>query len=479
MLEKILKINKKIILIPVLFLLILSGAVFAFQKNVRSEQDEKSLLEEFSRGGLKSTQVNNNDKPEDLKNYEIQAVVVNNYISDNSDNKKQKFSITQSLNLFAKIGKDLFGIRRENVFQPINKIVEIRRCIRENAVEPKIIKVPEDYKSIQLAIDNAKIGDSVEVDAGEYKENIIMKEGVSLIGSNILEKLEKEKEPSSEDLELDSFSSLGRVIANETILDGGNFGNVVSFKNGITDKTKLAGFTIKNAGKSLSGIFIEASSPLISNNIIMDNEYNIYIKGESFPVIQKNIIQFANKGIQIYNFEKQDGSTQEYRANGEETELNSEASELSSVSFLDAPIIIDNLITDNKIGIDLYQSSAIISHNTISYNNHYKTYLGATYGVYLNKSSAEIKNNIITDSGICELCAGVSVNRDSKDVVLKYNNIWNNKNNFVCFGECVMEDNNFSEDPLFVASANWNFELQEESGLIGMCEDGSDIGVGW
>ncbi len=454
--KKILKINKKIILISVLFLLILGGAVFVFQKNVRSEQDRKSLLEEFSSAGSKNMQVDNNS-PEDLKNYSSQAVLVDEIVSDNKSNKKQKFSITQNLNLFAKIGKDLFGIRRENVFQPVNKIVEFRESIKV----PKIMKVPGDYKSIQLAIDNAKAGDSVEVDSGEYKENIIMKEGVSLIGSNVLKEKElEEKEPSFEASNLGSFSSLGRMIVNETILDGGNFGNVVTFKNGITNKTEFAGFTVKNSGKSLSGIFIESSSPWIYDNILIGNEYNIYIKGESSPVIQKNIIQFANKGIQVYNFEKQD-------------------SESSEDSESDLPVIVDNLITDNKIGIDLYNSSALIEHNTISYNNHYKTYLGATYGINLSDSSAQIISNIITNSGICELCAGINIDEKSNDVMISYNNIWNNKNNFVCFGECVLENNNISEDPLFTDPVNWNFELQEESDLVGKAEDESNIGVRW
>ena len=146
---------------------------------------------------------------------------------------------------------------------------------------------------------------------------------------------------------------------------------------------------------------------------------------------------------------------------------------------ISSPNIIDNLITDNKIGIDLYQASAVIDHNTISYNNHYKTYLGATFGIYIHNSSAKISNNIITDSGICDLCAGVNVDEKSKDVILSYNNIWNNKSDFVCFGECVLEDNNISKDPLFINPANWNFELREESGLIGLGEDGSNIGVRW
>ncbi|MCK4592433.1 hypothetical protein KAT63_03265, partial [Candidatus Parcubacteria bacterium] len=186
--EKILKINKKIILMSILFLLILSGAVFAFQKNEQNKQDGKSLLEEFSSGGFKNMQVDNDDELEDLKNYSSQTVLVDDII-DNNSSEKQKFSITQSLGFFAKLGNDLFGIKKEKIFQPVNKIVELRESIKI----PKIIKVPEDYELIQLAIDNAEAGDTVEVAVGEYKENIVMKKGVSLVGSNELAIVENDK----------------------------------------------------------------------------------------------------------------------------------------------------------------------------------------------------------------------------------------------------------------------------------------------
>ena len=334
MLKKILKKNKKIILalISILSVSIVCGAVFVFQKNGQSEQNKenKSLLEDFSEGGLRSAQSGNeSNKIKNLKNYSSQAVLVDEIIDDNNNGnrKKKELSITQSLNFFAKVGNNL-GIKREKIFQPVNKVVEFRESIKV----PKIIKVPGDYKLIQLAIDNADKGDTVEVSAGEYKENIVMKEGVSLVGSNklvvlekkiegeeeIKEESEEETESDSEKTESDSFSSSGRVIANETIINGGDSGNVVSFKNGITNKTEFFGFTVKNAGKNLSGIFIENSSPLISNNIITDNEYNIYIKGDSSPLIQKNSLRFGGKGVQAYNFEERENFIQSDKANEDE-----------------------------------------------------------------------------------------------------------------------------------------------------------------
>ncbi len=448
------KPNKKIIILAsILFLLILSGVVFAFQKNDNLEFNNKDLLKEFGSDGIRSVQVNGKNDDDEIP----PAPFVKG--GDDIITKNQKQGTAQKIDFIAKIGKGLFGIEKKIFFRPLNKLVEF-----QNYKEPKTINVPEDYSEIQTAIDNADFGDTIKIASGEYMENIIMKEGINLIGSNVLyspeiDELSEDAEKSENILKEES----AQTIIDETIINGGGFGNVVSFKNGITNKTKLARFTIKNSGENLSGILIENSSPLINDNVLKNNEYGVYIKEDSSPIIQKNIIYLNNKGIQIYNFE-------------EETEAKAA---FANIAFASVSIIIDNLITDNKIGIDLHNSSAIINHNTISYNNHYKTYLGPTFGIYIAKSSAEITNNIITDNGICDLCAGINADEKSKDVVISYNNIWGNKNNFVCFGECVLEDNNLSEDPKFINCITSNFKLKEESGLIGMCENGSDVGVRW
>jgi len=424
----------------------------ASQKNVYLEINNKDLLEKFGSDGIRDAQVNKS------ANDEIPpATFVKGGNDDNTITNNQKQGIAQKIDFIAGIGKKLFGIEKKEFFRPLNKMVEFK-----NYKEPKTINVPEDYATIQEAIDNVNFGDTIKVASGEYMENIIMREGINLIGSNEIEETVEETEFNSEASELNSVSSTEQIIINETIINGEKFGNIISFKNGITSKTKLAGFTIKNSGENLSGILIENSSPTINDNILKDNTYGIYIKEDSSPIIQKNIINFNNKGIQVYNFMEDSESSEDLESDSEFQ-----------------PIIIDNLITDNKIGIDLHNSSAIINHNTISYNNHYKTYLGPTFGIYIAKSSAEIINNIITDNGICDLCAGINADEKSKDIVLSYNNIWGNKNNFVCFGECVLEDNNLSEDPRFVNCVTSNFKLKEESGLIGACEDGSDVGVRW
>lgn len=286
-------------------------------------------------------------------------------------------------------------------------------------VRSKTIKVPEDFAKIQEAIDSAKSGDIIMVAPGEYKENLIMKDGVSLIGAG----------------------------ADLAVIDGQKLGNVVAFKDISDRNTRLEDFTIKNSGENLSGVFIENSSPLINRNLIFDNDYDIYVKGNSSPTIQKNKLSASKAGIQIFNLEP----VTEHKS-----------------------VIIDNIISKNKKGINLYNGEALIEYNTISFNSYYQDDLGATFGIYLATAGGHIKNNIITDNGICELCSGIYADDKSKNVIIAYNNLWNNKNNFVCFGECAMESNNLSVDPEFISEEN--LSLSEDSEFLNSASNGQKLG---
>lgn len=285
-----------------------------------------------------------------------------------------------------------------------------------------IFKVPADFDTIQKAIDAAVDGDVVLVSAGEYKETILMKDGVSVIGEK----------------------------AETTIIDADKQGNAVTFKDVSNPDTRLENFSIKNAQANLSGILVEDSSPIINRNVIFGNDYDIYIKGKSSPVIQRNVIEQGKAGVQIFNLMAVDGSN---------------------------PVISDNLIYGNKKGINLYNGNASIEHNTISYNIAYGLESGATFGIYMASSSAVIRNNIITDNGICEICSGIYADDKSQGVQIGYNDLWNNQSNFICFGSCTMEDNNRSEDPLFQNGLLYDFNLKAESPLSAAGSDGQKLGA--
>jgi len=109
------------------------------------------------------------------------------------------------------------------------------------------VYVPDDYSTIQGAIDAVSNGDSVVVRPGTYHENI------NFAGKKITVK-----------------SELGPQV---TTIDGNQSGSVVSFTNGETIDSVIDGFTITN-GSSFSyagGIHCDSSSPLITNNIIVNN----------------------------------------------------------------------------------------------------------------------------------------------------------------------------------------------------------------
>lgn len=56
--------------------------------------------------------------------------------------------------------------------------------IQPAKTEPAIIVVPDDYATIQEAINNANEGDIIYVTSGIYYENVVVNRTVVLIGEN-------------------------------------------------------------------------------------------------------------------------------------------------------------------------------------------------------------------------------------------------------------------------------------------------------
>lgn len=126
--------------------------------------------------------------------------------------------------------------------------------------DPITINVPDDYSTIQGAIDSAIDGDTISVSAAIYNENIVINKNIKLIGG----------------------------YAVSAIIDGQGNGPGISIEN--VDDFLIQRFTIKsqdNKGIYCSGTSL--SKGIIKNTILKDSEYGIYADGNCDLDILNNI----------------------------------------------------------------------------------------------------------------------------------------------------------------------------------------------
>ena len=135
----------------------------------------------------------------------------------------------------------------------------------------KVIRVPEDYPTIQAAIDAASSGYIITVSSGTYFEHLVIDKPLKLIGED----------------------------KNTTIINGSKSGYCVHVT---ADNVKISGFMIQ---KGIEGILVVSSDGCtISGNIIQDNCVGIDLFESNNNVITNNtlfnnILELASCGIHI------------------------------------------------------------------------------------------------------------------------------------------------------------------------------------
>jgi hypothetical protein len=127
-----------------------------------------------------------------------------------------------------------------------------------STVSAAIIQVPEEYKTIQKAIDKADQGDTVLVKAGNYTEILSLKPGVTV-------------KSHGTEIEHTNFTAAKRTILFSP-------GRQAAIIHG-ADKAVLDGFTLAdketvyNPKVSRVGVFIKRQSQTITNCIISNLPY--------------------------------------------------------------------------------------------------------------------------------------------------------------------------------------------------------------
>jgi parallel beta-helix repeat protein len=132
-------------------------------------------------------------------------------------------------------------------------------------VKAGTITVPDDYSTIQEAINHASDGDTIFVRNGTYYENVVVNKTVSILGEN----------------------------ENATVIDGKGAGTTVQVTgnnvtfSGFTIQGSSAGYTLDGA---LSGIQVyQSSGNNISHNVVMDNYVGISLRQSSENTLTANI----------------------------------------------------------------------------------------------------------------------------------------------------------------------------------------------
>lgn len=269
------------------------------------------------------------------------------------------------------------------------------------------LQVPQQYPTIQAAVNAARNGDTIEVDAGTYPENVIVNKTVTIRG--------------------DSTTT--------TIVDGG--GNNVVF-NIQEDNVELCNLTVQNGG-SYSGvtIYYPYNGLIISNTRIIDNVVGVVISDVNDNTIEDTV--FINN--QMYGIDVMESSNTIIRDNQiSESAYGIEISDTSNSQ------VVNNTIFDTSYGIYVpYSNNANISANMLTSNS---------WNIYLTYSNS----NIIEHNNVSEGTVGIQVMHSEGNSVL--NNTVSDSSYGIYLGYCGA--NTVSGN---TASLNdWGIELYNSTG---------------
>lgn len=319
-------------------------------------------------------------------------------------------------------------IIKNNIANSNSSVNTTGNALKTNASSSSnIIYVPDDYKTIQGAINAASLGDIIIVRDGTYTENVKVNKRLTIQSEN---------------------------GSDSTIVQSATSGICDRVFEIAADHVTISGFTIKGAaGTFAAGVHVvshfvgEGGHCIIENNIISDNYYAIEIIFADNNTISNNLIN--GNCISLLSSESNIVSNNEL--NGSCISLHDSSNNLISgnvisgeawydgikVSFSPSNIISDNIIKNSKIGIALFHSNNntieknIISNNKLhgiylyfSLNNYIKgniANLNRWYGIHLDSSN----NNYITgNTASNNINPGIFLNFSNNNII-KYNNISN------------------------------------------------------
>lgn len=212
------------------------------------------------------------------------------------------------------------------------------------------VTVPDDYPTIQAAVNASGAGATIFIKAGTYHEHVTINKSLSLVGE----------------------------AAQNTTIDGDDTSGNVVFVT--TDNVTLSDLTIRNSQVGFSGIRIDSASNCnLSDNYVVNNWYGVILHQCSGSNVVENNIRNNADGVHIESLSRNDV------VNGN-TIIGQSFFGVHLISSSNISIAKNN-VANNAFGIYLDASS----NNQITQNN--ASYGG--YGMYLDTSS---ENSVVGNS---------------------------------------------------------------------------------
>ena len=193
----------------------------------------------------------------------------------------------------------------------------------------KTIYVPDDYSTIQQAVNAAKDGDTIIVRDGVYVENVVVGKQLTIKSENGFDNcVVKAKNPDKDVFNVEA------------------------------DYVTIEGFTVMGAN-NFSGIHLNTNidNSIIMNNKVLNNFYGILLERSDNNIITSNIVSNNQHGIKLTS-----------------TAVNSPGSNNN--------IVINNDVYLNEFGLVLENSTNNFLSNNRMFNNKYN--LGIWWGEYNN-----------------------------------------------------------------------------------------------
>ena len=353
----------------------------------------------------------------------------------------------------------------------------------KNSVTEGVRRVPQEYPTIQAAIDAAQPGDDIIVEKGIYKELITIDKSVNLIGRNWPVIDGGKQDGNKNTISIFYLGDRAGKVEGFIITGGGtgNLGHGINiwdsapeiYHNRITGNKHGMGIhgspaltrKTKVHGNLIYGNMVGVGNGKDSNARIYDNRiYNnsvvgVGARGKALPRIEHNLI-YSNR-IGIGAREVASPSIRGNRIyNNVDGVVIGPLSTIKSIKFKDI-LIENNLIAQNShqgINITSFNmSDVIIRNNTIADNNSAERRIRAG-GVVLGYPqpgafSVVLQNNIISGNG----SAGVAnykgaENFEKPGVSLKSSNniLWDNVEDFL---DCRKGSGDTHKDPAFSSTS--------------------------